>query len=84
MIIQGIYNLGILLAPCSRITGNPNFISQYFFHYEFCIIHMQQLIDFKNKEVKYIRILQDLKNILQDLQKCRQKGHFESWAPIGS
>jgi len=45
---------------------------------------MLQLIDFKNKEVKYIRILQDLKNIFQDSQKCRQKGHFESWAPIGS
>ena len=45
---------------------------------------MLQLIDFKNKEVKYIRILQDLKNILQDSQKCRQKGQFESWAPIGS
>ena len=45
---------------------------------------MLQLIDFKNKEVKYIRILQDLKNILQDLQKCRQKWHFESLAPIGS
>ena len=45
---------------------------------------MQKLIDFKNKEVKYIRILQDLKNILQDSQKYRQKGLFESWAPIGS
>ena len=46
--------------------------------------HMQQLIDFKNKEVKYIRNMQDLKKILQDSHKCRQKGHFESWAPIGS
>ena len=35
---------------------------------------MQQLIDFKNKEVKYIRILQDLKKILQDLKNCSQKG----------
>jgi len=35
---------------------------------------MQQLIDFKNKEVKYIRILQDLKIILQDSQNYSQKG----------
>ena len=35
---------------------------------------MQQLIDFKEKDVKYIRILQDLKKILQDSQNCSQKG----------
>ena len=35
---------------------------------------MQQLIDFKKKEVKYIRILQDLKKILQDSQNYSQKG----------
>ena len=51
---------------------------------EFYIIYMQKLINFKKKEVKYIRIFQDLKKIVQDSQKCSQKGHFESWAPIGS
>ena len=35
---------------------------------------MQQLIDFKKKDVKYIRMLQDLKKILQDLQNYSQKG----------
>ena len=35
---------------------------------------MQQLIDFKKNDVKYIRILQDLKKILQDLQNYSQKG----------
>ena len=35
---------------------------------------MQQLIDFKKKDVKYIRILQGLKKILQDLQNYSQKG----------
>ena len=45
---------------------------------------MQKWIDFKKKEVTFIRILQDLKKIVQDSQKCSQKGHFESWAPIGS
>ena len=35
---------------------------------------MQQLIDFKKKDVKYIRILQDLKKILQDSQNYSQKG----------
>ena len=35
---------------------------------------MQQLIDFKEKDVKYIRILQDLKKILKDLQNYSQKG----------
>ena len=35
---------------------------------------MQQLIDFKKKDVKYIRILQDLKKILQDSQSYSQKG----------
>ena len=35
---------------------------------------MQQLIDFKKKDVKYIRILQDLKKILQDSQNYGQKG----------
>ena len=35
---------------------------------------MQQLIDFKEKDVKYIRILQDLKKILQDSQNYSQKG----------
>ena len=34
---------------------------------------MQQLIDFKNKEVKYNRILKDLKKILQDSQNYSQK-----------
>ena len=32
------------------------------------------MIDFKKKDVKYIRILQDLKKILQDLQNYSQKG----------
>ena len=36
---------------------------------------MQKWIDFKKKEVKYIRILQDLKKLVQDSQKCSQKGH---------
>jgi hypothetical protein len=45
---------------------------------------MQKLIDFKKKEVKYIRIFQDLKKTVQDSQKCNRKGHFESGAPIGS
>ena len=35
---------------------------------------MQQLIDFKKKDVKYSRILQDLKKILQDSQNYSQKG----------
>ena len=35
---------------------------------------MQQLIDFKKKDVKYIRILQDLKKILQDSQNYSLKG----------
>ena len=35
---------------------------------------MQQLIDFKNKEVNYKRIFQDLKKIIQDLQNYSQKG----------
>ena len=35
---------------------------------------MQQLIDFKKKDVKYIRMLQDLKKVLQDLQNYSQKG----------
>ena len=35
---------------------------------------MQQLIDFKKKDVKYIRMLQDLKKILQDSQNYSQKG----------
>jgi hypothetical protein len=35
-------------------------------------------IDFKKKEVKYIRILQDFIKLLQDSQKYIQKGHFES------
>ena len=35
---------------------------------------MQQLIDFKKKDVKYIRMLQDLKKIFQDLQNYSQKG----------
>ena len=35
---------------------------------------MQQLIDFKKKDVKYIRILQDLKKVLQDSQNYSQKG----------
>ena len=35
---------------------------------------MQQLIDFKKKDVKYINILQDLKKILQDSQNYSQKG----------
>ena len=39
---------------------------------------MQKLIDFKKKEVKYTRIFQDLKKIVQDSQKHRQKGRFES------
>ena len=32
------------------------------------------MIDFKNKEVNYKRILQDLKKILQDLKNYSQKG----------
>ena len=39
---------------------------------------MLKLINFKKKEVKYIRIFQDLKKIVQDSQKHRQKGRFES------
>ena len=39
---------------------------------------MQKLINFKKEEVKYIRIFQDLKEIVQDSQKCGQKGHFVS------
>ena len=35
---------------------------------------MQQLIDFKKKDVKYIIIFQDLKRILQDSQNYSQKG----------
>jgi hypothetical protein len=35
---------------------------------------MQQLIDFKKKNVKYINILQNLKKILQDSQNYSQKG----------
>ena len=35
---------------------------------------MQQLIDTKKKNVKYISILQDLKKILQDSQNYSQKG----------
>jgi hypothetical protein len=34
---------------------------------------MQQLIDFKKKDVKYIKILQDLKKILQESQNYSQK-----------
>ena len=45
---------------------------------ELYIIYMQKLINFKKKEVKYIRIFQDLRKIVQDSQKCSQKGHFES------
>ena len=39
---------------------------------------MQKFINFKKKEVKYIRIFQDLKKIVQDSQKRRQKDRFES------
>ena len=35
-------------------------------------------IDFKKKEVKYIEILQDFIELLQDSQKYSPKGHFES------
>jgi hypothetical protein len=35
---------------------------------------MQQLIDFKKKDVKFSRLLQDLKKILQDSQNYSQKG----------
>ena len=49
-----------------------------FFFDEFCIIHMDIWIDFKKKEVKFIRILQDLIKLLQNPQKYSQKGHFES------
>ena len=35
---------------------------------------MQQLIDFKKEDVKYIKILQYLKKIPQDLQNYSQKG----------
>ena len=35
---------------------------------------MKQFINFKNKEVNYKWILQDLKRILQDLQNYSQKG----------
>ena len=45
---------------------------------------MQKLNNFKKKEVKYIRIFQDFKKIVQDSDKCSQKGDFESLAPIGS
>ena len=39
---------------------------------------MQKLINFKKKEVKYIRVSQDFKKIVQDSQKCSEKGHFET------
>ena len=45
---------------------------------------MQKRIDFNKKEVKCIRIFQDLKKMVQDSQKYIQKGHFESWAQPGS
>ena len=35
---------------------------------------MQKWIDFKNKRSKYIRILQDLKKIIQGSRKYGQKG----------
>jgi hypothetical protein len=35
---------------------------------------MPKLFNFKKKNVKYIRILQDLKKILQDSQNYSQKG----------
>jgi hypothetical protein len=37
---------------------------------------MQKWIDFKKKKRKYNRILQDLKKIIQDLQKYGQKGRL--------
>ena len=37
---------------------------------------MQQMIDFKNKEVNYKRILQDLKKIIQDYKTTAKKA---SW-----
>jgi hypothetical protein len=37
---------------------------------------MQKWIDFKKKRSKYNRILQDLKKIIQSLQKYGQKGHL--------
>ena len=43
---------------------------------------MQQLVDFKNKEVKYNKILQDLKKILQDLQNYSQKGLLVTLLPL--
>ena len=39
---------------------------------------MLDWIDFEKKEVKSIRILQDLKKIVKDSQKCSKKGHLES------
>ena len=53
------------------------------FH-EFCVIHMQQIIVFNNKRCKWNMILQNLKTLFQNSGKYGQKGHFESWAPIGS
>ena len=49
-----------------------------FFFDEFYIIHIDIWIDFKKKEVKYIRTLQDLIELFQNSQKYSQKGHFES------
>ena len=54
-----------------------------FFH-EFCVIHMQQIIVFNNKRCKWNMILQNLKTSFQNSGKYDQKGHFESWAHIGS
>lgn len=63
---------------------NLKICEQGFFFDEFYIIHIDIWIDFEKKEVKYIRTLQDLIKLLQSSQKYSQKGHFESWAPIGS
>ena len=41
---------------------------------ELCMLNLQKWIDFKNKRSKYFRILQNLKKIVQGLQKYDQKG----------
>ena len=55
---------------------NSEIVDKEIFFYEFYMINMKKWIDFKNNWYKYVRILQVLKKIFQDLQKCSQKGHL--------
>ena len=43
---------------------------------------MKKWINFKNNWYIYVRILQDLKKILQDLQNYSQKGHLVTLLPL--